>query len=265
MNRRRLVWIGIAAMAVGGVLSFLVYQALLKRMPMATVGVDVLVAASDIRPGTRIDDQSLRLAKYPAGLLPRDVLHSTERAVGHVALVHIAKGEFVLPDKLSPTIGPTSLIPIGMRAVRVRVNEFETDFFKPDSRVDVIVTGNVVGSSKPQTRFLLQDVAVLPNRTQIDPANPVGETQKTSIVTLLVLPEQAKQLTLASYEGHMKLVLRNPLDTGQEEVPPMSKPTPSDNARKNGGRPATGGTSPPTRNCSIEILHGTHKECVEGS
>jgi pilus assembly protein CpaB len=38
------------------------------------------------------------------------------------------------------------------------------------------------------------------------------------VITLLVSPDDAERLTLASSEGHIQLSLRNPLDTRQDEV-----------------------------------------------
>jgi pilus assembly protein CpaB len=38
------------------------------------------------------------------------------------------------------------------------------------------------------------------------------------VITLLVSPDDAQRLTLASSEGHIQLALRNPLDTLQDEV-----------------------------------------------
>jgi pilus assembly protein CpaB len=45
-----------------------------------------------------------------------------------------------------------------------------------------------------------------------------GEAQNTAVITLLVSPDDAQRLTLASSEGHIQLALRNPLDTRQDEV-----------------------------------------------
>lgn len=39
------------------------------------------------------------------------------------------------------------------------------------------------------------------------------------MITLLVSPDDAQRLTLASSQGHIQLALRNPLDTKQDEVP----------------------------------------------
>jgi pilus assembly protein CpaB len=49
--------------------------------------------------------------------------------------------------------------------------------------------------------------------------NSIGEAQNTAVITLLVTPDDAQRLTLASSQGRIQLSLRNPLDTKQDEVP----------------------------------------------
>jgi pilus assembly protein CpaB len=45
-----------------------------------------------------------------------------------------------------------------------------------------------------------------------------GDPQNASVVTLLVSPEDAQRLTLASQQGRIQLSLRNPLDTTEENL-----------------------------------------------
>jgi pilus assembly protein CpaB len=47
-----------------------------------------------------------------------------------------------------------------------------------------------------------------------------GETQNAAVITLLVSPDDAQRLTLASQEGRIQLALRNPLDTRKESIAP---------------------------------------------
>ena len=134
----------------------------------------------------------------------------------------ITRGEFILPSKLAPEnagSGLPSLIPPGMRAVSVRVNEVVSvaGFVGPGTRVDILLTGTPNGSSEDQTTTVLQNVAVIASGHTLE-RNAAGEAQSTPVITLLVSPDDAERLTLASSEGHIQLALRNPLDTQQEEV-----------------------------------------------
>jgi pilus assembly protein CpaB len=115
--------------------------------------------------------------------------------------------------------GLPSLIPPGMRAVSVRVNDTSavSGFVLPGTRVDVLLTGNPQGSNEPQTDTVLENVAVIATGQRLE-RNSAGEPQSAPVVTLLVSPDDAERLTLAASQGHIQLALRNPLDTKQEDV-----------------------------------------------
>src|SRR5207237_6267008 len=112
------------------------------------------------------------------------------------------------------------LIPPGMRAVSVRVNEVVAvaGFVIPGTRVDVLLTGAPGGNSEQQTTTVLKNVAVIAAGQRLE-RNSAGEPQMAPVITLLVSPDDAQKLTLASTEGHIQLTLRNPLDTKQEAIP----------------------------------------------
>ena len=222
MNRTRLLVIGVVALALGAALSFFVYQSLQAKMAPPKVGVDVVVAANDIQVGAKIEDSDLKIVKYPPEDLPPRVFHTKTSALGRGTVLPIGKGEFVVPDKLAAEnagAGLTTLIAVGMRAEAVRVNDVTAvaGFVVPGTRVDVLVTGNPTGSSEPQTMTVLQDVAVLATGQRTE-RSATGEPQNASVVTLLVSPEDSEKLALASQEGRIQLVLRNPLDRNQEKA-----------------------------------------------
>jgi pilus assembly protein CpaB len=90
-------------------------------------------------------------------------------------------------------------------------------FVIPGTRVDVLVTirSGQGAAQEPQTRVVLSNVQVLTAGTRYDQerATAEGKPIPTSVVTLLLVPEDAEKLTLASEEGKIMLTLRNPLDT----------------------------------------------------
>src|SRR3989441_9185918 len=227
MNRTRLLVIGIVALALGAALSFFVYQSLQAKMAPPKVGVDVVVAANDIQVGAKIEDSDLKIVKYPPEDLPRRVFHTKASAVGRGTVLPIGKGEFLVADKLAAEnagAGLSTLIAMGMRAEAVRVNDVTAvaGFVVPGTRVDVLVTGDRTGSSESQTMTVLQDVAVLATGQRTE-RSATGEPQNASVVTLLVSPEDSEKLALASQEGRIQLVLRNPLDTNQEKAAAIRK------------------------------------------
>src|SRR6202161_2333910 len=222
MNRTRLLMIGALALALGAFVSLLVYKNLQGRGPVIEAGADVVVAADDIQVGARVEEHDIRIARFPAGGLPGGAYIKKSQVLGRGVIIPISKGEFILPSKLAPEnagSGLPSLIPPGMRAVSVRVNEVVSvaGFVGPGTRVDVLLTGTPNGSTENQTTTVLQNVAVIASGHTLE-RNASGDAQSTPVITLLASPEDAERLTLASSEGKIQLSLRNPLDTHQDPV-----------------------------------------------
>jgi pilus assembly protein CpaB len=219
--------IGLLALALGAFVSLIVYKNLQARGPSnSEPGADVLVAADDIQVGARIEDHNVRIAKFPASGLPAGAYTKKSQVMDRGVIIPISKGEFILPSKLAPEnagSGLPSLIPRGMRAVSVRVNEVVSvaGFVGPGTRVDILLTGTPNGSSEPQTTTVLQNVAVIASGHTLE-RNAAGDAQNTPVITLLTSPEDAERLTLASSEGKIQLSLRNPLDTHQDSVDPAN-------------------------------------------
>lgn len=223
MNRTRLLMIGVIAVAVGLLTSMYVYKNLQKGSGSGDPGVEVMVAADDLQVGARVEEKDIKVIHIPATDLPPGAPRKRSEVLGHGVIIPISKGEFILPNRLAAEnagAGLPSLIPPGMRAVSVRVNEVVSvaGFVTPGTRVDVLLTGTPGGTGDEQTTTVLQNVAVLASGHTLERTSS-GEAQNTAVITLLVSPDDAQRLTLASSEGHIQLALRNPLDTKQDDVP----------------------------------------------
>jgi pilus assembly protein CpaB len=274
MNRTRLLMIGVLALALGAVVSLLVYRSLQGRGSSGNEpGSDVIVAADDIQVGARIEDHDVRVARFPSSGLPSGNYSKKSHVLGRGVIIPIAKGEFILPSKLAPEnagSGLPSLIPPGMRAVSVRVNEVVSvaGFVGPGTRVDVLLTGTPNGSTESQTTTVLQNVAVIASGHTLE-RNASGEAQNTPVITLLASPEDAERLTLAQSEGKIQLSLRNPLDTEQDSVeaanakglykggtPQAAPPKPQMHAAR---QPKTEKPPPTPSVLSVEVYQGDKK------
>src|ERR1700730_10915506 len=227
MNRTRLLLIGFVALALGAIVSFTVYRTLQTRAGAGTPpGVDVLIAANDIAVGAKVEDRDVKVVRFPPADLPPNCFHLKSSVVGRGALLPIAKGEFFLPSKLAGEnagSGMPSLIPPGMRSVSVRLNEVigVAGFVVPGTRVDVLLTGIPTNAADQRTTTVLENVAVIATGQKLE-RNTAGEPQLTPVITLLVSPDDAQKLTLATTEGKIQLSLRNPLDTKQQELASVS-------------------------------------------
>jgi len=223
MNRTRLLMIGVLALAIGFFAAVYVYKNLQARSGVSSeAGADVIVAANDLQVGARVEEHDIRIIRIPSTDLPPGAPRKRSDVLGHGVIIPISKGEFILPNRLAGEnagSGLPSLIPPGMRAVSVRVNEVVSvaGFVTPGTRVDVLLTGTP-GGGEQETTTVLQNVAVLASGHTLERTS-TGEAQNTAVITLLVTPDDAQRLTLASSEGHIQLALRNPLDTKQDEVP----------------------------------------------
>jgi len=223
MNRNRLLLVGLVALALGFFASLFVYRNLQSKGGAKTVpGEDVIVAAEDLQVGAKIEDKDLKVVHFPAADLPSGRFHFKNKLIGRGVVLPIAKGEFILTNKVAGEnagAGLPALIPPGMRAISVRVNDTSSvaGFVLPGTRVDVLLTGNPEGSNEQQTSTVLENVAVIANGSRLE-RSANGEPQMAPVITLLLSPDDAEKLTLASNQGHIQLALRNPTDTKQLEL-----------------------------------------------
>jgi pilus assembly protein CpaB len=226
MNRR-LAIVLFSAFAVAALCSFLVYRVIGNRLgavqPKAT---RLIVAATDIKLGSVLRNVDLTTADF-VGSLPRGAILKKEDAIGRGVVSNLYQGEPVLDSRLAAVGsggGLAATIPAGMRACAVKVDEVVgvAGFVTPGMRVDVLISGNPPGAINPavgpKVKTLLQNVEVLSAGTDIQ-KDGEGKPQQVQVVNLLVTPEQAELLSLASTQAHIQLVLRNPLDTQVAQVP----------------------------------------------
>ena len=137
----------------------------------------------------------------------------------------MVKGEPLLEGKLASKeagAGLPPIIPEGMRAVSVRVNEVigVAGYVLPGTRVDVLNTLSPTNNPTDTTsKVVLANVQVLTSGTRLEQDQEDAKPMQVTVVTLLVTPEQSERLALASTEGKIQLALRNPLDQGAPQTP----------------------------------------------
>lgn len=221
MNRR-LVTILLAAFVVAALCSVLVYRLVGMRIAAAKPqpSTRVVAAATDIKIGTVLSAPDLTTVQI-MGTPPKSAILDAKNAIGRGVISNLYAGEPILDDRLAPMGsggGLAATIKDGMRAIAVRVDQVVgvAGFVLPGMRVDVLVSGTppnaTGGSNNTQVRTILQNIEVLSAGTDIQ-KDAEGKPQQVQVVNLLVTPEQAQVLALASNETRIQLVLRNPLDT----------------------------------------------------
>jgi len=176
----------------------------------------LIVASRPLTVGAVIDKDSVKVAGVPEKLFPKGGFSRLEEVLDRGVISNIEPDEPVVETRLAAKgsgVGLASMIPPGMRAISVRVNDVVgvAGFVLPGMRVDVLVTGRPPGRDDVFTATVLQNITVISagQTTQVDAKSQPINAQ---VVTLLVNPVQAEALTLANTEGKIQLILRNSTD-----------------------------------------------------
>ncbi len=183
----------------------------------------LLVAAHTLEVGALIHEADLRWMNS-ADAPPVQTINNREEAIGRGVIATIYEGEPISSARLAPRgagAGLASMIPIGKRAVALKIDQVVgvAGFVVPGMRVDVIVAGGNVDNGKNGilSRTVLQNIEVLSAGQKFE-KTAEGKPEDAQVVNLLVTPDQAEVLSLASDETKVQLVLRNPLDMKEEKT-----------------------------------------------
>ncbi len=176
----------------------------------------IVLASKPLPMGAVIDRESVKLGKVPESLFPAGGFSRIEDVLERPVISAIQPEEAVVEARLATRgsgIGLGPLIPPGMRAIAVRVNDVVgvAGFILPGMRVDVLVTWHPPSQNDSVTRTVLQNIAVL-SAGQTIQNDGKSQSIVAPVVTLLVTPQEAEAMTLANTEGHIQLVLRNSTD-----------------------------------------------------
>lgn len=272
MNKRvsRILFL---AFVVAAVCSYLVYRLAGRQMVAAKPQTSkIMVAARQLDIGVVIKDNDVKEGEWVGGA-PKGAALTKEAIVGRGVVSTLYEGEPVFDSRLAPLGsggGLAATIKPGMRACAIKVDEVVgvAGFVLPGMRVDVLVSGTAPGAPAndgPKVKTLLQNIEVLSAGTNIQKDNE-GKPVQVPVVNLLVTPEQAEILSLASNQTHIQLVLRNPLDTDTPKTPGVAmaslfsegatpKPQPAVARRGPVARPAP----VQTKVFLVEIMNGSKR------
>ena len=223
---RRVFIIVTCALLLSSCVGYLVFRAVgVQASTRKPPDAQVLLAARDLGPGALLREIDLKPAPW-YGTVPKGALVKRADALNRAISASIYEGEVITESRLAQRGsggGLAATIPPGMRACAVRVNDVAAvaGFAVPGMKVDVLITGMAPGSNAldgPQVRTLLQNLQVLSAGTHFQ-QDQEGKPEQAPVVNLLVTPEQAEILSLASNENHIQLVLRNPVDDNVAQTP----------------------------------------------
>jgi pilus assembly protein CpaB len=226
--KKRLISVFVFALTVSAGAAFVLYQLISTRV---TAGAStnrpatktVFVASKDLTPGALVTERDITQQSYisvPVGAITKkeDILNR-----GVITAIHRDAPFFEgTLAKAGEGAGFATIIPAGMRAFTVKVNEVVgvAGFAVAGMHVDVLVAGTPPGGAQTEgaiSRTLLQNITVL-SAGQNYQKDAEGKPVVVQVVNLLLTPAQSEVMNLAT-DQRIQLVLRNPTDQVITETP----------------------------------------------
>ena len=227
MARIRLFAVFAIAIVAGGTFAFATFSYIQDR-PSAGPAMQtkpVVVAAANLELAAELRREDMKVIDWPASSVPAGSYSNPQELVGRGLIQPVVQNAPILEGAMPPKEGGAGLppvIPEGMRAVSVRVNDVigVAGYVLPGTRVDVVATISPTDQHPDVTsKVILTNVKVLTAGTKIERDTEDHKPVTVNVVTLIVDPQQAERLTLAGTEGKIQLALRNPLDKTAPPTP----------------------------------------------
>jgi pilus assembly protein CpaB len=225
MNSRRLALALVLALMLSGAATFFLSRKLNGRNSAHSNLQHYVAAARSLQAGEVLKVEDLTLVEWPASVPLPNAFSKVADVAGRAVIYPVAPSQPILESYLAAAgsgIGLTVKIPDGMRATSVKSDEVVgvAGFLFPGSHVDVLVTFRSDRFPTPATQIVLQDVEVLTAGQKLEP-DPQGKPENVGVVTLLLTPEDAQKMVLASAQGGIQFVLRNGTDHGRINALPI--------------------------------------------
>ena len=230
----------------------------MQNIPVREIEVSnyqVAVAAKALPMGSLLSPADVKLVAWPQASPVAGAYTRVEDVVNRGLVAPVVENEPLTASKVASPEAGAGLPPIitpGMRAISLKVDEVigVAGFVVPGAKVDVVMTMSQQNQSL--SRIVVSNIMVLAAGTKIDQDQARdGRPLPTTVVTVLVTPEDAEKISLASSVGRITLTLRNPLDVdptttkgtrvaslmGVAEAPPPTEPRPTPRPRPTAERP----------------------------
>lgn len=270
------------ALASGLMTSGLLY-AFLRTVPQTPAAAaptePMVVTATTVHESEPLAPDAIAVVQVPHR--PDGAFASASDLQGRLPLVDIPKGQPILSSHLAPEGTKPALwhrIPAGMRAVTVAIDEVVGvgGFLKPGLHVDIV--GVAQGDGSWSTRMIAQDVPILATAQDDKPKTEDNGAHVAPSATLLVSPQQAEAVSLATEQGKIRLVLRAPDDHAIVKLPAVkaahpAKPAAPATAQAAAPAPVVVAPQPPAPVLpppheaapapGIEVIRGSQSEVVK--
>jgi len=225
MDRRFMTVLGVSlvfALVVSAVFYQMTARSGTARRVEATDQKDLVITTRPLGVGVMLKPADVKVIKVASSAFPKGGFSKIEDVLDRPVISNMLLEEAVLDGRLAAKgsgLGLAPTIPVGMRAVTVRMNDIASvaGFVLPGMKVDVLVTGHPPSGDGDMTTTVLQNMLILSSGTTMQ-ADARGQAIQAPSVTILATPDQAELLTLAGSDGKIQLVLRNSSDQGMEKT-----------------------------------------------
>ena len=221
MRPRSLILFGLA-LGCGTIAAIGINQVLANRSQQTMVNgptESIYVALTDVDMGAQLNTQNVKVEPWPRDKIPAGAITKLEDLDGLRVRTRVFAGEPILAAKLlsrnANGSSASEMIPSGYRVVAVKVDDVSStsSLIKPGDRVDVLVhlrASPNTGVHETATRTLLQNISVFAVNEVFQRPNEIDTGAIAArTVSMLVTPEQAELVTLATELGTIRLVLRS--------------------------------------------------------
>ncbi len=224
MTARRLVLALLFALVGAGTLTFWVSRNMSKHDSPAPPKQQYVAATKPLDAGETLQKANLTLIDWSAASKLDGGFLKVDDVVGRTVLYPVSAGEPILDRQLAAPgagLGLSGKIPAGMRAISLKTDQVVgvAGFLLPGTHVDVLVTFRTPEQPNPVTSTVLQDAEIVAAGQKTQP-DPEGKATTVDVVTLLVKPNDAERVTLASQQGTVHFILRNGSDHEQTDAKP---------------------------------------------
>jgi len=174
---------------------------------------EILVALKDIDINASLTAENVKIEAWPKAKLQEGVVRTLDEVKDQFARTRIIKGDAITLAKITDKSGIAPLIPAGYRVLPVTVSEESVmKGIAPGDRVDVnlhVRRGEEIRETGTYT--IMQAVRVFAVGSNIEKASdPKGGEIAFRTVSLIVTPEQMRELIGAAAIGKITLGLRHP-------------------------------------------------------
>jgi pilus assembly protein CpaB len=238
MNRQTLIALLLAVIAA--LLTYYYISEKEAAVEADVTPIKVLVAKKPLPRGAALTADKILIDEIPGSyVMPgaisapdkEGVIKQWKKYKGQFAIVPLAKGEQILPNKLSQILpGFAGVVPEGMRIISLAFDLSAAigGHVRPGNHVDIIGTFEHQYKKNKQitTVLMAQNILVTAvgdettsDKPKIRKGGAAAGSSGSVIVCLSVAPADAVRLALAEEEGRLKLALRSVGDENKLDLP----------------------------------------------